>query len=235
MIFNIVRKGIDKNGRNCDNFVSEQAKMRFFVKPFLRKIYRKSLKAEMFEGKICPGIFRSFCIFKGGPRLKKEEEKPPVLTIVLIVLLAAALVVIFVLMGKGDKEPQKPIEITPTVIGGGEPIPEAQNIPKDVGNTHLPAYGGLTFTAGTKEQETVLQNPGENSCLIRISLILADGTTIYTSELVKPGYYTKPIMLIAPMERGIYRDVTMKYECFTDDEAQTPLNGATTKLDITVN
>ena len=166
--------------------------------------------------------------------MKEEQKKPPSLTIVLIILLAAALVVIFVLMGKGDKAPQNPVEITPTVIGGGEPIPDAQNVPKDVGNTHLPAYGGLTFEAGTMEQETVLQNPGENTCLIRISLILADGTTIYQSELVKPGYYTKPITLVAPMERGIYRDVTMKYECFTDDEAQTPLNGATTKLDITV-
>ena len=160
----------------------------------------------------------------------KEQKKKKVspLTIILCVLLVAAITVIAILVLRN-----KPEE-APSVIGGGEPIPEAQNVPKDVGNTHLPAYGSLTFTAGTKEQETVLQNPGENTCLIRISLILQDGTTIYQSELVKPGYYTKPITLIAPMERGVYRDVTMKYECFTDDEAQTPLNGATTKLDITV-
>ena len=157
------------------------------------------------------------------------KKKLPV--IVLSALLVIALVVIAVLVTQRSAPPE---DNTPTVIGGGEPIPEAQNIPKDVGNTHLPAYGELTFKAGTKEQETVLQNPGENTCLIRISLILQDGTTIYQSELVKPGYYTQPITLIAPMERGIYRDVTMKYECFTDDEAQTPLNGATTKLDITV-
>lgn len=159
----------------------------------------------------------------------KEKKKVAPLTIVLCALLVAAIAVIAVLMLRKDKP-----EEVPMVIGGGEPIPDAQNIPKDVGNTHLPAYGGLTFEAGTTEQDDVLQNPGENSCLLRISLILADGTTIYQSELVKPGYYTKPITLIAPMERGIYRDVTMKYECFTDDEAQSPLNGATTKLDITV-
>ena len=159
----------------------------------------------------------------------KEKKKVSPLTIVLCILLVAAIAVIAVLMLRKDKP-----EEVPTVIGGGEPIPEAQNVPKDVGNTHLPAYGGLTFEAGTKEQDDVLQNPGENSCLIRISLVLQDGTTIYTSELIRPGYYSKPITLIAPMERGIYRDVTMLYECFTDDEAQTPLNGATTKLDITV-
>ena len=123
---------------------------------------------------------------------------------------------------------------SPSVIGGGEPIPEEQSKEKDTGNIHLPAYAGLTFAAGTKTQEAVLYNPGENTCLIRISLILADGTTIYRSELVKPGYYTKPITLVAPMERGIYRNVMLKYECFTDDEEQTPLNGATCKLDTTV-
>ena len=162
--------------------------------------------------------------------MEKKQKKLSPLTLALLVLLVIALVVIAVLVTQRSA----PAEDAPAVIGGGEPIPEAQYVPKDTGNTHLPAYGELVFKAGTKEQESVLQNPGENTCLIRISLILADGTTVYQSELVKPGYYTKPITLIAPMERGIYRDVTLKYECFTDDEAQTPLNGATTKLDITV-
>ena len=160
---------------------------------------------------------------------KEKKKKVAPLTIVLCALLVAAIAVIAVLMLRKDKP-----EEVPTVIGGGEPIPEDVGIEKDVGNTHLPAYSALTFEAGTKEQNDILQNPGENSCLLRISLVLQDGTTIYTSELIRPGYYSKPITLIAPMERGLYRDVTMKYECFTDDEAQTPLNGATTKLDITV-
>ena len=163
--------------------------------------------------------------------MENKRKRASLLTLALLVLLVIALVVIAVLVTQRSTPAE---DNTPAVIGGGEPIPEDVGKPKDVGNTHLPAYGELVFKAGTKEQESVLQNPGENTCLIRISLILADGTTIYTSELVKPGYYTKPITLIAPMERGIYRDVTMQYECFTDDEAQTPLNGATTKLDITV-
>ena len=160
----------------------------------------------------------------------KEKKKVSPLTIILCALLVAAIAVIAILMLHKDK----PEDNTPSVIGGGEPIPDAQNVPKDVGNTHLPAYSALTFEAGTKEQNDILQNPGENSCLIRISLVLQDGTTIYTSELIRPGYYSKPITLIAPMERGLYRDVTLQYECFTDDEAQLPLNGATAKLDITV-
>ena len=167
---------------------------------------------------------------------RKRRKKYDIRIILLSALLVVALVVILILCLKScnGNTPDTPSDSTPTVIGGGDPIPEEQSKEKDTGNIHLPAYGSLTFKAGTKEQTVVLQNPGENSCLIRISLILENGTTIYTSELVKPGYYTKPITLVAPMERGIYRNVTLKYECFTDDEAHKPLNGATSKLDITV-
>lgn len=167
---------------------------------------------------------------------RKRRKKYDIRIILLSALLLVALIVILVLCLKScnGNTPDTPGDTTPTVIGGGEPIPEDQNKEKDYGSTHLPAYSSLTFEAGKKEQSTVLQNPGENTCLIRISLILSDGTVIYQSELVKPGYYTQPITLVAPMERGIYKNVTLKYECFTDDEAHTQLNGATSKLDITV-
>ena len=160
------------------------------------------------------------------------DRKKDVSIILLSVLLAAALIAIVMLCLRGGNSPAQ--ENVPASIGGGEPIPGEQDKPKEAGVIHLPAYSALDFAAGTREQSAVLQNPGENSCLIRISLILPDGTTVYTSELVEPGYYTAPITLVAPMERGIYRDVTLQYECFTNDEAQTPLNGATCKLDITV-
>lgn len=165
-----------------------------------------------------------------------KKRKYDIRIILLAALLVIAIVAILILCLKScnGNKPDTSGDTTSTVIGGGEPIPEDVGKEKDVGNTHLPAYGGLEFKAGKKEQTVVLKNPGENSCLVRISLILENGTTIYTSELVKPGYYTKPITLVAPMERGIYRNVTLKYECFTDDEAQKPLNGATSKLDITV-
>lgn len=160
--------------------------------------------------------------------MKEKNKIVSPLTIILGILLVVA-VLIIVKLSSVPKE-----EALPTVIGGGEPIPETEDVVKDDNVIHLPAYDSLTFTAGTKEQNDVLQNPSENTCLIRISLVLADGTTIYTSELVEPGYYTMPITLVAPMERGLYRNVTMKYECFTNDENRSPLNGATTKLDITV-
>ena len=162
---------------------------------------------------------------------EQEKKKISPLTIVLGVLLIVAVgVILFLCLRGGDKTPGD----VPTVIGGGEPIPGAEKAKKDANVIHLPAYSELTLAAGKKEQTLVLQNPGENTCLVCISLTLKDGTVIYRSELVEPGYYTRPITLIAPMERGIYRDVTLKYDCYTNDESKSPLNGATCKLDITV-
>ena len=158
------------------------------------------------------------------------KQKLPIIVMSVLLLIAIVVILVLGLKSCNGDTPDDP----PSVIGGGEPIPEEQKKPKDAGNIHLPAFSGLTFKAGTKTQDVVLYNPGENTCLIRISLVLADGTKIYQSEFVEPGYYTKPITLTAPMERGIYRGVTLKYECFTNDENRSPLNGATSKLDITV-
>lgn len=165
---------------------------------------------------------------------KKQKRKADTRAIILTVLLILAVIIILLLCLRGCQNNTPPTDDSPTYIEGGDPIPEDVGIEKDVGSTHLPAYGMLYFKANTKKQTVVLENPGENSCLVRISLTLADGTTVYQSGLVKPGYYTEPIKLKAPMKRGVYRDVTLRYECFSEDEAHTPMNGATSKLDITV-
>lgn len=165
---------------------------------------------------------------------KSRRENLPV--VILSVLLAAAIIVILLLLlrncgvgegGAGDTS-------TEFVIGGGEPIEETGEVEKLSGSIHLPAYSQIEFVAGKKEQTVVLPNPTENNCLIRISLILPDGTVIWTSEYVEPGHYTVPIVLRAPMERGIYKNVRLKYECFKRDGSLDRLNGAESKLTVVV-
>ena len=152
---------------------------------------------------------------ESGKKLSKQ-------TGILLILLSAVLMVILLLVCVRSR-------------GSGEEIEtETAPVTKDSENIYLPAYEGLTFRAGVREQNVSLSNPAENDCLICASLILEDGTAVYQSELIAPGDYSQPITLIAPMERGVYRNVTLRYDCYTDDEARTPLNGAASKLDITV-
>ena len=149
-------------------------------------------------------------------------------------VLAVGIIAVLLICTHGPGSIPATPEPAPLVIGGGEPIPGDQGKQKDIGSSHLPAYDQLSFTAGEKEQNLVLQNPGENSCLIRFSLILEDGTVVYQSELVEPGYYTRPITLLKPLKQGVYEHVTLKYECFTVDSEHTALNSATSKLTVIV-
>lgn len=95
----------------------------------------------------------------------------------------------------------------------------------------IPGYDTLTFAADQKEQEVQLHNPQDNTCYFKMSLILSDGTCIWTSDLLEPGKGFEKITLDKALEAGTYSDVTLKYECYSLKD-QTQLNGAEIKLTI---
>lgn len=161
-------------------------------------------------------------------KTKRKLRNNVVIFTIIAVLFVAAVVVGVSFFIKNNENNNK----TPSVIGGGDPIEEDGPVEKNSTGIDLPGYASITFKAGEKKQDFKIPNPTQNTCLVRMSLILENGTTIWTSELVKPGYYCKPIELIAPIERGEYKNVTLKYECFTDDADQKQLNGAQSSLTI---
>ena len=115
----------------------------------------------------------------------------------------------------------------------GQQTEETEPVEKLTDSISLPGYGGFNLTAGKTEQNLALPNPAENFCQIRISLILEDGTVIWTSELTPPGEQAQ-IVLNEALEKGDY-NATLKYDCFQMDENKTPLNGATCQLVLHVN
>ncbi len=98
----------------------------------------------------------------------------------------------------------------------------------------LPGYGVLNFKADTLEQEMRFPNPPQNFCYIRVSLILEDGTILWTSELIEPGQSSDPVVFSTPLAKGEYKDAVLKYECFLMNEKRTPMNGATVNLTLKV-
>ena len=99
------------------------------------------------------------------------------------------------------------------------------------GNILIPGFESLSFKAGQKEQKVMFRNPEENSCNFRITLFLEDGQVIWTSGLIPPGKTLTVIELDRELERGIYRNAVMKYECFSIED-RTQLNGAEIRLNI---
>ena len=157
----------------------------------------------------------------------KSPRKSPLLIglIFLLVAVIAAMLIWIVSnsMGQGSEDPN-PV---------GQQTEETKPVEKLTDSISLPGYGGLNLTAGKTEQNLALPNPAENFCQIRISLILEDGTVIWTSELTPPGEQAQ-IVLNEALEKGDY-NATLKYECFQMDENKTPLNGAACQLVLHVN
>ena len=157
----------------------------------------------------------------------KRSRKSPLLIglILLLVAVIAALLIWIVSDSKGQgSEDPNPV---------GQQTEETEPVEKLTDSISLPGYGGLHLTAGKTEQNLALPNPAENFCQIRISLILEDGTVIWTSELTPPGEQAQ-IVLNEAVEKGDY-NATLKYDCFQMDENKTPLNGAACQLVLHVN
>lgn len=98
----------------------------------------------------------------------------------------------------------------------------------------IPGYDLIRFRAGVLEQKVNMHNPEDNNCYFKLSLYLPDDTLIWQSELLEPGKAFYDIRLNQKLEAGEYNNAHLKYECFTYDEKQTPLNGADIKLTIKV-
>ena len=95
----------------------------------------------------------------------------------------------------------------------------------------IPGYDSFTFQAGSTTQEITLHNPQENTCYFEMSLILEDGTIIWTSDLLEPGMAFTEIELNEPLDAGTYSNVTLRYNCYSLKD-QSQLNGAEIKVTI---
>ncbi|HIV23851.1 MAG TPA: tRNA (uracil-5-)-methyltransferase [Candidatus Merdiplasma excrementigallinarum] len=102
---------------------------------------------------------------------------------------------------------------------------------KNTDTIDIPGFEALNMKAGTTEQSVNLYNPEQNTCYFKMSLILADGTVLWESDLVALGKAIYDLTLTEALDAGEY---ALKYECFAMDEAQTPLNGSEIKLTLHV-
>lgn len=96
---------------------------------------------------------------------------------------------------------------------------------KGEGDISIPGYSTMIMKAGQRQQKVDIGNPPENDCYFRVTLLLEDGTRLFRSEMIEPGKGFHSIELEKAMEAGTYPAV-IRYDCYTFDEEQKPLNGA---------
>lgn len=97
----------------------------------------------------------------------------------------------------------------------------------------IPALSNVTFKEGRNNQTLRLFNPKSNQCYFNISLELSNGTVLYRTGLLKPNDSITDISIYKRLQRGVYKDCVIKYDCYSLDNKYI-LNNAAVKIDITV-
>lgn len=76
------------------------------------------------------------------------------------------------------------------------------------------------FPSGTKEGNLLIENPGNNAKLLKVSIILNDTEEeIYSSNYIKPGSYIETVTLDKVLEKGIY-EATAYFYAYKEDTAE---------------
>lgn len=163
---------------------------------------------------------------KGKYQAESQKNQKPV-----IVLLTVAVVLLAAILVLTVNRPQKQQAKLPN----GEEIQQSGPVEKKPDSIAIPGYEGINLKADSKEQEIGFPNPAQNTCYFQISLILEDGTTLWQSELVKPGEISESITLNEPLAAGVYPNSLLKFDCYTMDGSMRSLNGAATKMTIHVS
>ena len=148
-----------------------------------------------------------------------------VVIIALLMMIIAGMLVLILAFLNGN----------PIVLPGapGQGAEETETVEKLTDSIALPCYSALYLNAGVREQNITLPNPERNFCQVRMSLVLEDGTVIWTSDLTPPGEEAQ-IVLETPLEAGVYI-VTLQYDCFRMDENQSSLNGGSCQVELHVS
>lgn len=102
---------------------------------------------------------------------------------------------------------------------------------KDKDKITIPGVDGLNLKAGQLQQQVNFYNPEKNKCYFKISLYLSDDTLIWQSDFLAPSDKISEISLNQELNRGIYKNCRLLYECFSL-ENKSPLNSGNVKLEI---
>lgn len=95
----------------------------------------------------------------------------------------------------------------------------------------IPAINGMNMKSEQLQQKVDFSNPEENTCYFQISLYLSDDTLLWQSEYIAPSENITDITLNQKLERGVYQNCRLVYDCFLLDD-KSKLNGGEVKLEI---
>ena len=167
--------------------------------------------------------------------MKNTKKKSVVISALFIFILFVIAVVMFRVMKSEDAKNANGVA-GKIVDNWDTGIPEQTDEPEEStsGGIQIPGYSKAEMEEGDTQLHLSIGNPKENNCGFYVTVRLEDGTVLYKSELLKPGYGLTEIPLEQTLNKGTY-DAEVFYECVTLDEDASPLNSAISKFQLIVN
>lgn len=163
-----------------------------------------------------------------------EKSKRKLLIALSVILIIATLgiggVVVYNSFFAEDPAPTK--GVVGKVTDGWETGIREESAPQSQG-IQIPGYGTAVMNAGDTSLVLSIGNPKVNKCGFYAALMLADGTVLYKSELLEPGYGLTEVPLNQTLESGEYTAMVV-YKCVTLDKEHTPLNSAESEFKLIV-
>lgn len=89
----------------------------------------------------------------------------------------------------------------------------------------IPGYRDARMKEGDKTLRLSIGNPKDNEAAFYATVELEDGTVLYRSELLEPGFGMKEIPVSEDLKKGEYSAYVI-YQIVSLDEAHTPMNTA---------
>ena len=165
---------------------------------------------------------------------EKNKSNKKLLIIIIAILVIAALTVggVVVYNGFFADKPAPSNGVVGKITDGWDTGLEDETAPQSSG-IQIPGYGTAVMNAGDESLHLSIGNPKDNNCGFYATLKLEDGTVLYESELLKPGYGLTEVPLNQTLDAGEYTAMVV-YKCVTLDEEETPLNSAESEFKLIV-
>ncbi len=163
-----------------------------------------------------------------------NKSKKKLLIIIIVIMLIAVLSIggVVVYNNFFIEKPAASDGVVGKISSDWDTGAEEETSPKSKG-TQIPGYSTAEMNAGDTSLHLSIGNPKTNKCGFYATLKLDDGTVLYESELLKPGYGLTEIPLSQTLEKGEYTAIVY-YQCVTLDGAETPLNSAESEFTLIV-
>lgn len=174
---------------------------------------------------------------KDDNKMKVKKDKYIVILIILIVLLIGV-AAYFIFLASKDKSSDSNDDkktgsayVDPNASAWDDGIDSSKE--EIEGKILVPGYSGAQLKSGEKVLKLSVGNPKENSCYLKATLQLEDGTVLFESDLLEPGTGYEQIELTQTLEPGKY-NAFVRYQGYTMDEQQAKLNSCDSAFTLSV-